>query len=340
LGGRVETHRDSILTEEATKNALVMPFLQALGYDVFNPAVVVPEFVADVGVKKGEKVDYALKRDDHIIALVECKPYGSNLAQEQFSQLYRYFSVTEARIAILTNGVEYWFYSDLDERNKMDAQPFFKFDLTSFRPPQIQQLEKFRPESFELDRILDTASFLKYSQLVQAAIAEEMEDPSDDLVRLFAGRVFPGRFTKGVRDQFHPIVSAAFRDLVRDQVNQRLTSALEATSVKSADDAEAPEPEPDVVTTEEELEAFQIMRAIVREVIDVNRVAMRDAKSYCAILVDDNNRRPLARLHFNRSQKYIGIFENKEEDRRPIDSLEEIFGLADRLKAAAVQYDG
>ncbi len=94
-------------TEEATKNALVMPFIAALGYDVFNPKEVVPEFTADVGTKKGEKVDYAIMRDGETIILIECKKANGDLSQENMSQLHRYFTVTKARITILTNGIHY-----------------------------------------------------------------------------------------------------------------------------------------------------------------------------------------------------------------------------------------
>ena len=167
LAVRVEKQKDNISTEEACKNAFVMPFLNALGYDVFNPEVVVPEFVADVGVKKGEKVDYAMKLDGKIIMLVECKICGSDLAQQHMSQLYRYFSVTDARFAILTNGMQYWFYSDLDEKNKMDQRPFFQFDILDHRATHLAELTKFTKEQFDLEQILATASTLKYSSAVR-----------------------------------------------------------------------------------------------------------------------------------------------------------------------------
>jgi predicted type IV restriction endonuclease len=120
-----------------------MPFLNALGYDVFNPDIVVPELTADVGIKKGEKIDYAIKPDGVITILVECKPCASDLATQHMSQLYRYFSVTDARIAILTNGIQYWSYSDLDEPNRMDQRPFFQFDILDFRPSHVAELSKF-----------------------------------------------------------------------------------------------------------------------------------------------------------------------------------------------------
>ncbi len=137
LAARTEKLKGSITTEEACKTAFVMPFLNALGYDVFNPDIVTPEFIADVGVKKGEKVDYAIKSDGKIIMLVECKPCGSDLAQQHMSQLYRYFSVTDARFSILTNGIHYWFYSDLDEKNRMDQKPFFQFNILDYQPSHV-----------------------------------------------------------------------------------------------------------------------------------------------------------------------------------------------------------
>ena len=128
LSQRVPNLKDHLKTEEATKNALVMPFIKALGYDVFNPQEVIPEFTADVGTKKGEKVDYAIMQDREITMLIECKKAKTDLSLADISQLYRYFTVTKARIAVLTNGVQYRFYTDLDAPNRMDSRPFLELD--------------------------------------------------------------------------------------------------------------------------------------------------------------------------------------------------------------------
>ena len=100
---RVESMKDSLQTEEATKTALIMPFFSMLGYDVFNPQEFVPEFTADVGIKKGEKVDYAILKDGEPVILVECKSITENLDRHD-SQLFRYFGTTTAKFAILTNA--------------------------------------------------------------------------------------------------------------------------------------------------------------------------------------------------------------------------------------------
>lgn len=355
LAGRIEKQRASVVTEEATKTAFIMPFLSALGYDVFDPHIVVPEFTADVGLKKGEKVDYAIKINDRIAMLIECKPCGTNLGQAQMSQLYRYFHVTDARFAILSNGIEYWFYTDLDEANKMDQRPFFRFRLLDYRVDDLAELSKFTATAFDEATILSTASNLKYSSAIKTELLREFDEPSEDMVRLLVSRVFDGNITQKVRAEFAPLVAIAFKDAIRDRVSDRLATALEVTSGNTVFTASgatalqsvtAPETsdaeDAEVVTTDEEIEAFHIVKAIVRSVVRAERVVMRDAKSYCAILLDDNNRKPLVRFHFNsKSVKYISLFdESRTEDRVKINGIDDIYDYADRLRATAASYSG
>jgi predicted type IV restriction endonuclease len=151
------------LTEEATKTSVVLPFIQSLGFDVFNLDEVVPEFIADVGLKKGEKVDFALKISGKLSVLIEVKPISMSLGSAQFSQLYRYFAVTDARLAILTNGRDIWFFSDVDAPNKMDKKPFFTFDLQSHDEGQVAELARFQKDAFAIETILEAASNLKYT---------------------------------------------------------------------------------------------------------------------------------------------------------------------------------
>ena len=329
---------------QTAKNAFVMPFMSALGYDVFNPEEVIPEFVADVGTKKGEKVDYAIRKDGKVIMLVECKWSGRELKIENASQLFRYFTVTEARCAILTNGLVYQFYTDIDEPNKMDRQPFFVFNLLDFSEQHIDELAKFSRSAFDIENVLGQAATLKYSNQVKAVLAEELIKPSDEFVRLFAARIYDGRMTQAVREQFTAIVHRSFVEFIRERVSDRLKTALRADASDPAVPAlQADEPEEvnadEVVTTEEERDAYAIVRAIAREIVDVRRVVMRDAKSYCAIILDDNNRKPIARLHFNaQSKRHVGLFEQKVEQRVEISSLDDIYSLAPRIHATLKEY--
>ena len=329
-------------TEEATKNALVMPFIAALGYDVFNPREVIPEFTADVGTKKGEKVDYAIKTGDEIVMLIECKASGANLKAAEMSQLYRYFTATKARIGVLTNGVQYRFYSDLEDLNRMDQRPFLVLDLSSIRREDLAEVEKLAKGAFNLDEMLSAASELKILRELKAVLQDNLEEPNEDLVRFFYSETNPGsRFTSGVKDRFAPLVQKALHQFVAERVDLRLRAALECDEAPKTEPVseDADEPDDGIVTTEEELEGFHIIKAIVRDVIDPNRVVYRDTKSYMGVLVDDNNRKPLVRLHFNRAQKYVGLFDTgKRETRHAIDNLDGIYSLADALREAAKRY--
>jgi len=149
----VREHREVLLTEEAAKTALVMPFLQALGYNVFNPAEVVPEFTCDVGIKKGEKVDYAICENGHVKMLIECKPANTELSLNHAAQLFRYFATTDCRVAVLTNGVIYKFFSDVDQPNKMDDKPFFTLQLDAVRKHDLRTLESFTKSAFDTTRL-------------------------------------------------------------------------------------------------------------------------------------------------------------------------------------------
>src|SRR5438874_6514636 len=147
---------DMLQTEEATKNALVLPFIRILGYDIFDPTEVIPEFVCDVGIKKGEKVDYAIQKDGKIIMLFECKHCGGDLNIKHAAQLFRYFMVTDARIAVLTNGVDYRFFTDLEATNKMDEKPFLEVDMLDLNESVVSELKKLTKPAFNLDELKTT----------------------------------------------------------------------------------------------------------------------------------------------------------------------------------------
>ncbi|MGO2035014.1 MAG: type I restriction endonuclease [Brevibacterium sp.] len=355
LAAKVQNQRDAIQTEEATKNAFVMPFISTiLGYDIFNPLEVVPEFTADVGVKRGEKVDYAIMRDGEVQILIECKKSTEALRIEHASQLFRYFSVTNARIAVLTNGEVYNFYTDLDAPNKMDDRPFLVLDLNDIDETLLPELRKLSKEVFDLDSVISAAEELKYVGAIKREIAAQFKEPDEAFVRLFTGRVYDGRFTQDAKTQFTLLVAKAAKQYLNEQVNDRLKAALGASysaPLESSAQAEAVTSEavaesdlaqdPEIETTLEELEGYQIVKAIACSEVKPERVAQRDAKSYFAVLLDDNNRKPIARLHFNgKKQKYLGLFdENKVETRHPLEGLEGIYEHAEVIREAVRRHN-
>lgn len=337
----------ALLTEEATKNALVMPTLRALGYDVFDPTIVIPEFTADYGVKKGEKVDYAIMSGGEIAILVECKPILSDLATTHASQLYRYFSVTKSRFGILTNGREWRFFTDLDAPNKMDDKPFFIFSLLDYSDQDFAELEKFSASNFSINGIISAASDLKLKSLITEALRKEFTQPTDEFVRLIGRRVHEGNMTSEVRARYGTMIVACIGDILRDQANQRLKEAIDgprlgqaapAVPVVALPEVDAAQEKDGIVTTEEEQEALRIVKAILRKDVDLKRIFIRDAASYCAVILDDNNRRPICRFYFNAKKKRVGIFVNKEENRHDIAALEDIYGLGDEIQKSIKSY--
>lgn len=325
LQATLKKHRVKLATEEAAKTTLVLPFLRALGYDIFDPDEVVPEFTCDVGTKKGEKVDYGICVGGEIKMLVECKPANGDLSIKHASQLYRYFAATDARIALLTNGVLYRFFTDADKPNMMDDRPFFTFDLDNYRKSDLRSLAAFQRTDFDLDRIVSHAGALKLQSAVLAELRREFAEPSDELVRMIATRLHDGRLTEAVRDRFKAAISNSIHSLIRDGVQDRLESAINQ-GAPDLEPVSVEEAAAEVETTQDEIDGFNIIRAICSSKVDPSRIVMRDAKSYCAILLDDNNRRSIARMYFNSpTARYLGLFTAKDERRESVSGPIDIY---------------
>lgn len=321
-------------TEEATKNAIVMPFLRVLGFDVFDPTQVIPEYVADVGLKKGEKIDYAVKIGDRIEYLVEAKSVSTNLRDAQYSQLFRYFHTADANIGILTNGLQIWFFSDLEAPNKMDANPFFRFDLLSYDDNDLRELEKFHKSNFSIENIKAAASTLKYLRGAMAFIEKQWTSPEEEFVRLVCRDFYDGQLRSSVVEAMKPIVKRAFDDLFRQKALKRIDVAFDEDeeTLPAVEDKK-------IETTDEEVQAFLIVRAIAAEVAPVSRIHMRDAQSYCAVLFDDNNRKPIIRLHFNGKTKFVTVFgADKEGLRHDLNKIEDIFQLREPIRSVVQSY--
>ncbi len=348
LSDKIRQAKDLVQTEQATKSAFIMPFLQLLGYDVFSPSEVVPEYTADVGIKKGEKVDFAVLRDGQPVMLIECKCCGTALDAGKCSQLFRYFhTLATARIGILTNGIQYLFFTDLEKANVMDQRPFMELDLLAPDKMLFPELLKLTKANWDIAATLSAATELKYTRALKAVLSAELQTPGDDLVRIMANKVYEGTLTAKVREMFSELVRRAFQQLVNDMINDRLASAMivpqQAVEEGSPEGGGLQQKEvvTKVVTTEEEHEGFHLVKAILRKSVEPKRIVMRDTQSYCGVLLDDNNRKPICRLHFNGKQKYIGLFNaDKAEERVAIAVIDDIYSLADRLRETVSFYTG
>jgi len=339
LAEKIEQLKDKIETEESTKHAFTLPFINILGYDTFNPTEVVPEFTADLGLKKGEKVDYAIFQNGNPILIVECKHWKQNLNVHN-SQLFRYFHVTKTRFALLTNGIQYRFYTDLEENNKMDEKPFLEFDITKIKESTAKEVEKFHKSKFDVSLIVDNASNLKYTSEIKTLIDNELLEPSQEFVKLFARKTYSGKLTSRVMEEFTEFVNKAFNQIISEKVNNRLNSALNKEQEKQQEEEVVEEPKSKIETTEEELEGYQIIVAILRRKIKKERIVHRDTQSYFGVLLDDNNRRPICRLHLNGGVKYISLFDqDKNESKEKIESVDDIYKFEDHLLKTVEYYD-
>jgi predicted type IV restriction endonuclease len=341
LTERVNKLKDQVATEEATKTALILPFLQTLGYDVFDPAEIVPEYIADIGIKKGEKVDYAIFRDGKPVILIECKHWTKNLDPHD-SQLFRYFHTSKAKFGLLTNGIRYKFYTDLVEANKMDEKPFFEFDLSDMRDPAVEELKKFHKSYFDLANIVNSAAEMKYTNELKAIIVNELRQPSADFVKFLTNQVYTGRITDKVMLQFNDLVKRSCQQVISDMITERLKNALDQENganvqpVTTAPEA-AQAAEPRIDTTDEEKEAFFILKSILRNQIDSARIGYKDLQTYFAVIIDEKASKTICRLYLGGSKKQIGFFDDqKKEQKFELSSLDDLYNYSAQLTAAAL----
>jgi hypothetical protein len=348
LADKIVKIKDTVLTEEATKTAFILPLLSYLGYDVFDPSEVVPEFVADIGIKQGEKIDYAIMRDGKPALLIECKHWKKNLNVFE-GQLIRYFQVSRTRFGILTNGIEYRFYSDLDRPNVMDEKPFLSFNITEIKENQIEELKQFHKSYYSLDTILSNAGDLKYTSEIKRIIGEEViSNPNEWFVRQIAKSVYSGTITPKVLERFAELTKRSMSQVINETFAERFQNALHQNDteqpkspVSQETAGEAIEKEKHIVTTEEEMEGYCLVKAALRNSVSIDRIFGRDALSYFAVLLDDNNRKPVCRLHFNNyTSKYIETFdEDKKGTRHELESLNDIFKYAETMVKTIKAYD-
>lgn len=336
FANRIETMQESINTEEATKTSLIMPFFSMFGYDIFNPAEFIPEFVADVGIKKGEKVDYAIIINGEPTILIEAKSITEKLEKHD-SQLFRYYGTTKAKFAILTNGRYYRFYTDLDEPNKMDKDPFLTIDMLNLKDSDIGELKKFEKEKFDVDNILNAASDLKYYGMIKSILKEEFVNPSDDFTKLVLSLgVYEGRFTQSIVDKFKVIVKKSISQYLNELVNDKIKNALniETENLQSEVVEEVPdEPEVDgIVTTDEELQAFYIVKSIVRKNVPLDRITYKDTASYFGVLIDGKVTKWICRIFLKENIKYVIIPADNENRKYIVESIDDIYKLTDVLR--------
>lgn len=355
LSDRIKKQKDSISTEEATKNAFIMPLIASLGYDVFNPFEVVPEMDCDLIKKKGEKIDYAIMKDENPILLIECKHCKQDLNLHD-TQLQKYFVASKSRFGVLTNGIEYRFYTDLEKVNIMDERPFLVVNMLDLSDADIEQLKKFHKSYYNENNVLSTANELKYTTEIKEIFNKEIQSPTSDFVRFFAKQIYTtGQITQNVVEMFTPLVKKSMSMVINDIIAERLNTAMKndeqvedttnissnlPNSPKENTENKLPEgivymdKEAGIITTQEEMDAYNIVRSILRRSVDASRITYKDYKTYFVISLDNSRWYWICRISIGARKKQIGIPVNKYKscDWIQIDSIDDIFKYADRLE--------
>ena len=338
FASRVENTKNTEQTEEATKTGIIMPFFAMLGYDVFNPEEFVPEMTCDVPGKKGEKVDYAIRDKGNPVILIEVKKAGTPLEKHD-AQLFRYYSTTTAKFGILTNGIHYRFYSDLDAPNKMDLIPFMEFDILNMTEFHVAELKKFHKTNFNLDEAVNAATELKYAKEFKTVFSEQLQNPSDDFVRIFiTENICNRKMTKNILDKFRPILKKTLNQYITEIMNERIKAALADQEEKAVAEEQAQvtekekEDENKIVTTSEELEACFIVRSLLRDIVPVTDITYKDTESYFAILYQNNTWKWICRLILSENKNTLILpTADKKEIKYPLANIYEIEKYKDQL---------
>ncbi len=361
LAERVRESLKEGLNEANTKTSLVMPFLNALGYDVFNHKEVALEYTSEWGTKKGEKVDIAILREGEPIILIECKALGDPLDTGKCSQLFRYFATLSAHIGILTNGQRYLFFSDIEKANIMDAKPYMEIDLLNFNERNLADLKKLSKQAWDLDGVLSSAETLKFILAIKPLIAKDFSEPSPSIVKHYASQCYDGKITSRVVDAFSPVVKMAFSEYLSDLIAKRLDTAKQAEEAQKLEDtivgtAHNLPVEPDtgkdgIITYNTEVWALVAIRTLLKDIVAPGRIMMRDQKSYCSILLDNNNRKPICRLynfqHFDWGMDNIGpnayililTESNDRGERYNLQYVDDIYPLTKHLVKAVKRHE-
>lgn len=355
LSVRIPEIIEHVTNEGVTRSALVEPFIRALGYDPSYPKEVLPEFGANVdvpGTIRDRRVDYAIFQDGKPIILIECKHHSCRL-ELGYAQLFAYYTPTDARIGILTNGLIYRFYADLEKPGVMDKKPFLELDMQNFQPVLATELKRLVKTSFNIDEAIVAATELKFTRGIKNLLKKQLSEPDEQFVKFFFDTLCPeNNFTGKLKENFKQLAPGAFRDFIRDEIDALLNEATirqetrqeEAKAEEQAlENVASLEDLGKIETTAEELEGFYIVKSMLHGTIPLEQVEYRDKQGYFNILLEGKNNKPLCRFYFNNpAAKRIGLFDkgggNANEEKISISSLNDLFQYADRIKATPPLY--
>ncbi len=316
-------------TEETTKQALILPLLDSLGFSPFDPTRVKAEYGADFpGAKASERVDYALFCHGVPVMFIEAKAHGEKLTNH-CPQLSRYFNATpEVTIAAITNGREWRFFTDLNNKNMMDSEPFLVVDFEQLEVALISRLYRFRHDEFQPDALRTLAEETVYLNAFTQVISQSLREPDADFVRYVAGRAgiqrqFNARFLESIAPIVKLAVERSVSDMVVSGLSAKPIAAEPRASLAEESPVAAPAPDPAadivdpanprIVTTYAERRLFEVVRDILGDEVEL---APKDTESYFSVLYQNKVNRWLIRYQADKRHPAIAICVPITDERR------------------------
>ncbi len=301
FSNRVMQIKDKMQTEEAIKTSIVLPFFQLLGYDIFNPEEFIPEYTTDVGIKKGEKIDYVIMSELNPIMLIEVKNCPDKNLKRHTSQLFRYFAVSKARYGMLTNGFCFIFYTDLNEKNIMDTESFFEFNLLELNDKNIDEICKYTKNNFNVDEIYESASELRYLNKIKQLIISQSKKPSDAFINYILGEVYCGRKTKTLVDTFREYTKVSLKNLIVDEKHRSINEvSLDVENIENS-----------VIMSQIEMESFYIVKSVVRRIINPENITYVNNENDFTVVVENNSKKWICKINVRNKMEIKLPYDNE-----------------------------
>ncbi len=321
FSNRIMQIKDKIQTEEAVKTSIILPFFHLLGYDIFNPEEFIPEYTTDVGIKKGEKIDYVIMNELSPVFLIEVKNCPDKNLKRHISQLFRYFAVSKARYGMLTNGFSFIFYTDLDERNIMDTESFFQFNILDLTDNDIIEICKYTKINFNVDEIHESASELRYLNKIKQLIISESKKPSDAFVNYILGEMHIGRKTKTLVDIFREYTKTSLKNLIADNKH----------TVKYDNNLDVENIENPMTMSQIEIESFYIVKSILRKIIEPENITFVHSDMDFTVILENNPEKWVCKVCTNK--RGICLPYNNEAGKISYDfeSIDDLYELNDQI---------
>ena len=316
-------------TEETTKQALILPLLDILGFSPYDPTKVLAEFAADFpGVKATERVDYALYCNGQPVMFIEAKPFTANLSNHA-PQLSRYFnSSLGVTIGAITNGKEWRFFTDLINTNVMDEKPFLTIDFTKHKAEELTQLAEFKHDNFHADKLRFFAEENQYIQQFKIVIKRSINEVDLDFVRYVAQQANISRqLNTKFLENIQPFVKQAVEQAISDTVVKGLSSPtiitaqpieinpspIETVDIQQDTVSDILHSDNEkIITTVSE----QILFKLVQELLPEHELVAKDTESYFSVLYQNKNNRWLFRYDVNRKRPTIQFIVPVDDSRR------------------------